>query len=253
MAVLRFFNNGGRFFRGAVWPKLGPTEQALARSQQGPMLALFPNINGVSFGPAVFARPSPAPPRARSPSRPPSAGVASHLTPVANRGARTSEVSFGVVPRSSAMLVGARWSGHAAGRINTHIDDPLLNLLGTQKQKQKSKGRQVFTDKRKKGKEEKLFQEIVKQLRPKKKITPENREEKRKMQRKKNRSKSSEKKEKRPQRRYFPRRLIFSDTTNRESIEAEKNHILGTRKRKKRKKENKGKIKKHEKTKEDKT
>ena len=29
------------------------------------------------------------------------------------------------------------WSGHAAGRINTYIDDPLLNLLGTQEQRDK--------------------------------------------------------------------------------------------------------------------
>ena len=35
------------------------------------------------------------------------------------------------------MLGGVRWSGHAAGRINTYIDDPLLNLLGTQEQRDK--------------------------------------------------------------------------------------------------------------------
>ena len=34
---------------------------------------------------------------------------------------------------AQAMLLGARWTGHAAGRINPYIDDPLLNLLGTQK------------------------------------------------------------------------------------------------------------------------
>ena len=38
---------------------------------------------------------------------------------------------------AQAMLGGARWSGHAAGRINTYIDDPLLNLLGTQEQRDK--------------------------------------------------------------------------------------------------------------------
>ena len=38
---------------------------------------------------------------------------------------------------AQAMLVGARWSGHAAGRINTYIDDPLLNLLFTQTQRDK--------------------------------------------------------------------------------------------------------------------
>ena len=38
---------------------------------------------------------------------------------------------------AQAMLVGALWSGHAAGRINTYIDDPLLNLLGTQTQRDK--------------------------------------------------------------------------------------------------------------------
>ena len=36
---------------------------------------------------------------------------------------------------AQVMLLGARWSGHAAGRINTYIDDPLFNLLGTQKQR----------------------------------------------------------------------------------------------------------------------
>ena len=35
------------------------------------------------------------------------------------------------------MLMGARWSGHAAGRVNTYKDDPLLNLLGTQTQRDK--------------------------------------------------------------------------------------------------------------------
>ena len=29
---------------------------------------------------------------------------------------------------AQAMLMGARWSGHAAGRVNTYIDDPLLNV-----------------------------------------------------------------------------------------------------------------------------
>ena len=32
---------------------------------------------------------------------------------------------------AQAMLMGARWSGHAAGRVNTQKDDPHLNLLGT--------------------------------------------------------------------------------------------------------------------------
>ena len=35
---------------------------------------------------------------------------------------------------AQAMLMGARWSGHAASRVNTNIDDPLHNLLGTQTQ-----------------------------------------------------------------------------------------------------------------------
>ena len=35
------------------------------------------------------------------------------------------------------MLMGACWSGHAAGRVNTFLDDPLLNLLGTQTQRDK--------------------------------------------------------------------------------------------------------------------
>ena len=35
------------------------------------------------------------------------------------------------------MLMGARWSGDAAGRINTYVDDPLLNLIGTQTQRDK--------------------------------------------------------------------------------------------------------------------
>ena len=38
---------------------------------------------------------------------------------------------------AQAILMGARWSGHAAGRVNTYIDDPLLNLLGTQTQRDK--------------------------------------------------------------------------------------------------------------------
>ena len=38
---------------------------------------------------------------------------------------------------AQAMLMGARWSGHVAGRINTYIHDPLLNLLGTQTQRDK--------------------------------------------------------------------------------------------------------------------
>ena len=65
------------FFRSAVWPWLGPTEQALHGLDTIP---LFSDVNSVSFGPAVFSRPS------RSPSRPPSAGVASHLTPGATSG-----------------------------------------------------------------------------------------------------------------------------------------------------------------------
>ena len=35
------------------------------------------------------------------------------------------------------MLLGARWSGLAAGRVNTYKDDPPFNLLGTQTQREK--------------------------------------------------------------------------------------------------------------------
>ena len=38
---------------------------------------------------------------------------------------------------AQAMLMGARRSGHAAGRVNTFFDGPLLNLLGTQTQRDK--------------------------------------------------------------------------------------------------------------------
>ena len=43
-------------------------------------------------------------------------------------------IAAALVRAAQAMLMGALWSGHAAGRVNTCVDDPLLNLLGTQMQ-----------------------------------------------------------------------------------------------------------------------
>ena len=81
VAVLRFFNNGGHFLPECSVAKV---EQALARSQQGPMVGkpfhCSRRQQRLVWTRSVFASFSCAASGARSPSRPPSAGVASHLT-----------------------------------------------------------------------------------------------------------------------------------------------------------------------------
>ena len=123
---------GGTFFRSAVWPRLGPTQQALARSQQGPMVGIpfhcSPTSPASRLDRSVFTSFNFAASGAHSPSRPPSAGVANHLIPMATTEQRVRH-------QGCSDVGGFRWRvvlricKEAGARVSTNIRVQDFDLL----------------------------------------------------------------------------------------------------------------------------